>query len=189
MTTPRFTRRALLAAPLILALRQARASEALDALRMPGTHALMRHALAPGTGDPPGFRLDDPSTQRLLSDEGRAQARDAGAALRAAGIAFDAVFSSGWARCRETAELMAMGPVTRAPSLDSFFGARALEPERTAGTLALLAGLAQGHRALLVTHQVNITALTGIVPASGEIVAVRLRAGGGLDVAGRMRLG
>lgn len=136
----------------------------------------MRHALAPGTGDPPGFRLDDPATQRNLSDTGRAQATAAGDRLRATGARFDLVLSSQWRRCVETAELLALGPVREETALNSFFESRRDGPARTAATMALLRGLPEGVRAMLVTHQVNITALTGVYPSSGEIVVLRLTA-------------
>lgn len=170
------SRRALLAGAGALVALPARA-DALAALTEPGTHALMRHAIAPGTGDPRGFRLGDPSTQRLLSEEGREQARAAGRALRAAGIRFDRVMSSRWERCLETAALMEMGDVVPEPALDSFFDDRSTGPAQTAAVLALLSALPVGERVLMVTHQVNITALTGIVPRSGEIIAVRPEAG------------
>jgi hypothetical protein len=63
-----------------------RADELLARLAEPGTVLLLRHAMAPGTGDPPGFRPDDCATQRNLSDAGRAQARALGDRLREAGI-------------------------------------------------------------------------------------------------------
>ena len=67
-----------------------------------GAAILMRHALAPGTGDPADFALDDCSTQRNLSDEGRAQARMIGEAFASRGIRIDEVLTSQWCRCRET---------------------------------------------------------------------------------------
>jgi phosphohistidine phosphatase SixA len=151
-------------------------------------HAIMRHALAPGTGDPPGFRLDDPATQRNLSDEGRAQARGIGAALRARGARVDAVWSSRWRRCVETAELLGFGPVTPEPALDSFFEERAEGPARTAALRARLMALDPAVSVLMVTHQVNVTALTGVVPASGEIVLIALGEDGAAAVLDRLRL-
>ena len=65
-----------------------------DALKQPGAIAIMRHALAPGTGDPTGFTLGDCTTQRNLNDAGRAQARRTGDALRARGIGFETVLTS-----------------------------------------------------------------------------------------------
>ncbi|MCK6409580.1 MAG: histidine phosphatase family protein, partial [Thauera sp.] len=82
----------------------ATAEEALwKALREGGHVALMRHAVAPGVGDPPGFRLDDCATQRNLSAAGRRQAQAIGERFRANGIATAAVFSSQWCRCLDTA--------------------------------------------------------------------------------------
>lgn len=158
------------------------------ALREPGAIALMRHAIAPGGGDPAGFVLGDCSTQRNLDARGRAQARLTGEALRAEGISFDEVWSSEWCRCIETAELMAMGPVQSVPSLNSFFSNRSDGPAQTRATLSALEGQESDARLLLVTHQVNITALTGVVPQSGEIIVVRRAENGGLEVSGRISI-
>ena len=92
------------------------------ALRDGGHVALIRHGLAPGTGDPPGFRVDDCRTQRNLSPAGRAQARAIGERFRANGIDTAAVFSSQWCRCLETARLLGLGEVQALPGLNSFFG-------------------------------------------------------------------
>jgi len=161
------------------------AAMAWAALRAGGAVALLRHASAPGTGDPPGFRLDDCATQRNLSAAGRAEAAAIGAAFRARGVHADAVYSSQWCRCLETARLLDLGPVTPFAPLNSFFENQGEEPERTAGVRALLAEPRTG-TIVLVTHQVNITALTGILPRSGETVVVRPRESGALDVTGRI---
>jgi broad specificity phosphatase PhoE len=168
----RISRRSL-AAALLCAPFPARADEAAwDLLRQGRAAAVMRHAIAPGGGDPPGFRLEACETQRNLSDEGRAQARAIGAAFRSRGIGAATVLTSGWCRARETAELLGLGAVAREPMLDSFFGDRSRGPGQTEALRALLAGWSGGPL-VLVTHQVNITALTGVFPASGEAVLVR----------------
>lgn len=181
-------RRVLLALTPALAIRAgADGREALwAALRRPGTHALLRHAHAPGGGDPPGFQLARCDTQRLLDEAGRAQARAIGGALRAADLAFDRVLTSRWCRAIETARLLDLGRVEEAAPLDSFFADRALGPARTRQVAALLAGLPPDARMALVTHQVNITALTGVYPASGELLAVRAEGEGRLAVTGRL---
>ena len=87
---------------------------------------LFRHALAPGTGDPPNFQVDNCSTQRNLSEEGRQQARQIGEVIRNRNIAVTRVLSSQWCRCLETAKLMDVGEVEPLKSLNSFFENRSL---------------------------------------------------------------
>ncbi|MCP5155871.1 MAG: histidine phosphatase family protein [Ectothiorhodospiraceae bacterium] len=160
---------------LTLSWATARAdTQAWAALARPGHVALMRHALAPGFGDPPEFTLGDCATQRNLSAEGREQARRIGAALRDRGVVLDAVYSSEWCRCLETAEQLGMGPVEPLPSLNSFFSDRAQEQPRTAATLDFLRRRADRGPMMLVTHQVNISALTGAGTNSGEIVVAAI---------------
>lgn len=157
------------------------------ALRDGGHVALMRHAIAPGVGDPAGFRLDDCTTQRKLSEQGRAQARAIGERFRANGIATAAVFSSQWCRCLDTARELALGEVVAFPGLNSFFADRGEEARHTAAVRALIGERARSPLPLvLVTHQVNITALTGVFPASGEIIVLRVD-GDTPSVAGRIR--
>lgn len=157
----------------------------MAAAAMPGMVLLMRHATAPGTGDPETMRLGDCNTQRNLSDAGRAEAQAIGHRFRATGIGFDRILSSQWCRTTETAELLDLGPVMPFPPANSFFSNRAAAERQTAAVLAYLASLPEGHRVLIVTHQVNITALTGIVPRSGEIVITR-RVGNRLEVLDRL---
>jgi phosphohistidine phosphatase SixA len=158
-------------------------------MRNGGAVLLLRHAYAPGTGDPEGFRLDDCATQRNLSDAGREQARSIGAWLRGRGIEQARVYSSEWCRCLETAELLGLGPVTRLPAINSFFERRA---DRAPNLAALQAFLEDqppnGEPIVLVTHQVTITALSGIYPASGEAMLMRLsdKDPGKLETLGRM---
>lgn len=143
-----------------------------QALEKPGAFAIMRHALAPGFSDPDEFVLEDCATQRNLDDQGRAQARAIGAAFRERGITFDTVFTSQWCRCRDTAHLLDLGPVEEAPALNSFFQDFSDEEERTKAARALIADTS-GQR-MLVTHQVNISSLTGRSTRSGEVLIVRM---------------
>jgi phosphohistidine phosphatase SixA len=165
-----------LALLLLLAATPVRADEALWAALAEGGHvALMRHALAPGTGDPETFRLDDCSTQRNLDQTGREQARRTGQAFRERRVIVGQVLSSQWCRCLETAKLLALGEVYPFPPLNSFFGDRERGPKQTAAMRSLLANTdGEGPSLVMVTHQVNITALTGILPRSGEIVVLRV---------------
>jgi hypothetical protein len=173
------------------ALHADEAEEALwTALRTGEAVALIRHALAPGTGDPAGFRLEDCATQRNLSEEGRLQARQIGAAFRENGIASAQVRSSRWCRCLETARLLDLGPVEPLPSLDSFFNQAGRGPAQTAALREFLsrADTTRLPR-VLVTHQVNITGLTGVVPRSGEMIVVQPTADGDMRVMGRLEPG
>ena len=156
---------------LFLCLPGLAAADDWDALGQPGAIAIMRHALAPGTGDPADLTIGDCATQRNLDATGRAQARAIGQAFRDRGIAFDRVFTSQWCRTRETAELLALGPVEEAPALNSFFRDRSTRDAQTADLRALIA--ATPGRLMLVTHQVNISALTGRSTRSGEVLVIR----------------
>lgn len=105
---PALTRRALLAAGLGLASTHGWATQNAEAealLRKGGVVVVFRHALAPGTFDPPGMRLGDCSTQRNLSDEGRVQARRIGEWFQERQLQPAAVRSSPWCRCMDSATL------------------------------------------------------------------------------------
>jgi phosphohistidine phosphatase SixA len=140
-----------------------------------GYVVMLRHALAPGVGDPANFRLDDCATQRNLSEEGRAQAKRLGERLRAHGIERAQVYSSQWCRCLETAELLDLGPVEELPALNSFFSRPAEREPMLEALRAFVAALPEdGPPVVLVTHQVTISALTGHGAASGEAVVMQV---------------
>lgn len=149
-----------------------------------GQHVLLiRHAYAPGVGDPSGYSLARCDSQRRLNDEGRRQAGVIGQWLRAQGITQARVFSSPWCRCTETAQLLGLGPVTVEPSLASFFE----QPERSATqTRALEQFIAKSMRGpesaplVLVTHQVNISGFVGQAVGTGDLVLARVTAQGQL---------
>ena len=162
-------------------------SKLLSALKQGEHVALMRHALAPGTGDPQNFRLGDCSTQRNLSPEGRSQAARIGTRLKQAGITEADVFTSQWCRCEETAELLGLGHPAPLPALNSFFRDYSRKAPQTEALSAWLADQPLAKPLILVTHQVNITAFSGIYPSSGEVVLMRKNADGGFDVAGSIR--
>ncbi len=170
-------------------LFQASADEAAawSALRAGGHVALMRHADAPGgAGDPPGFRLGDCATQRNLNAQGREESRRLGEEMRRRGVAIGAVLSSQWCRTRETARLAFGDQVRDEPAFNSFFGQSGAARERqTADARALIARWRGPGTLVVVTHQVNITALTGLFPASGEGI-VLARRDGELTVVGRI---
>ncbi len=139
----------------------------------PAAILLLRHAEAPGTGDPANFRLDDCGTQRNLSEAGRSQARRIGQHLRAKGVAVKAVWHSPWCRTRETAQLAFPGMGRDEPAFASFFQDRARSGPQTQAALKLLRAWDEPGVLLVVTHQVNITALVGKVPSQGDGYWVR----------------
>ena len=143
-------------------------------LAQPGIVALVRHAHAPGTGDSTNLRLDDCTTQRNLDERGREQAREIGAAIRAAGVTVDRVLTSHWCRCRDTARLLDLGPVEELPALNSFFRNPDRADRQTAELRQLLFDLPSGENFVLVTHYVNIRALTGRGAASGEVFLLEI---------------
>ena len=150
------------------------AADAWKALRAGGHVALMRHADAPGgVGDPPGFRIEDCATQRNLSAKGRADATKIGSRLQREGIAFEKILSSPWCRCIDTAKLLGMGPVETEVTFGNVVVLRDQREALTTGARALIAKWTARGNLLVVTHGANIFALTGISPASGEIVVVK----------------
>ena len=157
-----------------------------QALKSGGHIAMLRHALAPGFGDPDNFVVDDCSTQRNLSDEGREQAQRIGQRFRQQGISDAAVYSSQWCRCIDTAQGLALGAVNRLPVLNSFFGRYERSQTQTEGLQQWLNNRTYSGVTVLVTHQVNIKALTGISPRSGEMVIFRLNDDGEMQVLGAM---
>lgn len=190
--TQRRRRSAAIAAALVVLLslpspgRAESDAELWAALQRGGHVALVRHALAPGTSDPAGFRIDDCSTQRNLSAEGREQARALGERFRANGVTRVTIYSSQWCRCLETARLLDLGPVMPHPALNSFLSDRSRQAPQSDEVRALIRATGGGPSLVLVTHQVNISALTDVFPGSGEIVVLRA-AGDELRVLGRIR--
>lgn len=182
-------RQLLLTSLLALSPRGAATADPWAALRAGACFVLLRHATAPGTGDPPDFRLGDCSTQRNLSADGRDQALRIGDLFRANGIPQASIFSSQWCRCLETAALLRLGPVTEQPLLNSFFGRMQGGREQTDALRAWLASRRPETPSVLVTHQVNVTGLTSIIPASGDLVFTAFDAGGEITVIGRQSAG
>lgn len=146
-----------------------------EALQDGGRVILMRHALAPGVGDPDNFERNDCATQRNLSVQGRVQAAAIGDAFRQRSIPVDTLYSSHWCRVLETAEQMALGDVQTVDWLDSFFisSERYAREQRTREARQQILDWQGPGNLLLVTHQVNITALVGGGVASGDMVVVQ----------------
>lgn len=163
-------------------------ADAQAALRAGGVVAAFRHALAPGTFDPPEFKLGQCSTQRNLSDEGRAQARQIGAWFTANSLKPAQVRASPWCRCMDTATL-AFGRAEAWAALGSPRGS----PERTnADHLGQLraALVAAGRRKqsfeVWVTHMFVLSDLVATNTASGEGLILQAGADGQPRVLARL---
>jgi len=180
---------AVLAALLFIAttpLRAEQENNPLALLAQPGHVALLRHSLAPGTGDPDNFSVTDCSTQRNLNDTGRAQSARIGKLFRDQGYSKLNIYSSQWCRCLETAELIDLGSVSPLASLNSFFQNRERSTSQTTSLKEWIIKQRGNEPLLLVTHQVNITALSDYYPASGEIVMINMSADGQVTVTGTL---
>jgi broad specificity phosphatase PhoE len=178
----------LLALALTLAAARAHADDALwDALRQGGHVLYIRHSLTtPGFGDPPGFELADCTTQRNLSDDGRAQAQRMGESLRSRKVPIGEVLSSPWCRCVETAKL-AFGRAETWKALSNLH-ARQQNADRQMSELRPRIARHQGKdNFVLVAHGSVAVALIGERPAMGEILVLKPEPPG-LRVVGRLSL-
>ncbi len=165
-------------------------TEMIERMKAGGHILMIRHALAPGTGDPANFRVGDCSTQRNLDDRGREQARAIGDRLRSNGITSARVYSSQWCRCLDTAKLLGMGSVAQRPALNSFYE---LTQDREPNLKALRKFIAEqpseGLLIILVTHLVTISAIADEGISSGEGVLLKLNEDASYDIVGRLNFG
>ena len=133
---------------------------------------MIRHALAPGRGDPEGFKIDDCSTQRNLDEIGISQSKKIGKLFREKKIKIDQVLSSQWCRCKDTARY-AFKNYKEFSALNSTFSPPYDKREKQ--QIKELKNLVKnwdgkGGNLILVTHYVVILAMTGQAPSSGELV-------------------
>jgi phosphohistidine phosphatase SixA len=148
-------------------LKQGEAAWAL--LKEGGQVVLMRHAATtPGSGDPANFRLGDRSTQRNLSDAGRAQAARVGEAFRGRGVPVDRVLSSQYSRCLDTANI-AFGRAEQEAALNAAAEDPAKRREQTDAARKLIRP-PPGGNLVLVTHSTNVLELTGLTVEPGEML-------------------
>jgi phosphohistidine phosphatase SixA len=165
-------------------------AEMIERMKAGGHILMLRHAFAPGSGDPANFRIGDCSTQRNLDARGRKQAKAIGDWLRSNGISLARVYSSQWCRCLETAELLQMGSVMELPALNSFYE---LTQDREPNLKALRKFIAEqpsdGVLVILVTHMVTISAITDVGVSSGEGVLLKLNKDAPYEIVGRLDFG
>ena len=177
----------LLIAVLVNSVGLSHADGLWDALKSGNHLVLMRHALAPGYGDPANFDVKECRTQRNLNEVGRQQSIDIGHLFRSNGIDKAIVLSSQWCRCLATANLLNLGNVSELPFLNSFFENFYREQFQTDETIQWIRNAPLSIPTILVSHQVNIAALTGYSAASGEIVFVRRSTDGRFKVIGSIQ--
>ena len=136
----------------------------------------MRHALAPGNGDPSNFIIDDCSTQRNLDANGIRQSQIIGKNFKKFKIKFTKIFSSFWCRCKDTASFLNLGEFFTYKGLNSFYQGHVNKEEtlselnKLIDNLKLLKGTY-----LMITHYVVIQAFTGISVQSGGMVVYDLK--------------
>ena len=133
---------------------------------------LIRHSLAPGGGDPSGFKIDDCKTQRNLNRKGINQSKKIGKLFKKNKVPIDQVLSSQWCRCKDTAKY-AFGNFKEFTALNSTFQSpyNKNEPKQLKELYNFVKKWdGKGKNLVLVTHYSIITAVTNAVPSSGEIV-------------------
>ena len=165
----------------VLGIASAHASDLSDALKKSDYVLLMRHALAPGVGDPSGYSFQDCKTQRNLDSKGREQAQRTGQWLKAQGVSEALVFNSAWCRCKETAEKLAFGLPVHEASLNSFFDDMRQGPQSNSRLQKFISNQVKikgGKALILVTHHVNIAEFTGQNVGSGDMVLAKVDANG-----------
>ena len=136
-----------------------------------GKLIFIRHAYAPGNGDPNNFNLNDCSTQRNLSNIGRKQSQYIGAFFRENKIKIDKVLSSEWCRCKETAKI-AFDDYSTNSFLNSFYSSKyAKNKDKQIKELNnYIKKYESNENLILVTHYVLISEVLNYGPSSGEIV-------------------
>jgi phosphohistidine phosphatase SixA len=133
---------------------------------------LIRHSLAPGGGDPAGFKIGDCKTQRNLNKAGIEQSKKIGKIFKGNKIPIDIVLSSEWCRCKDTA-FHAFGKFKEFSALNSTFSTpyNKNEPRQIKEIKKYLMNWkSEGKNLILVTHYSVITAITNAAPSSGEII-------------------
>jgi len=148
------------------------ADDVWAALAKGGNVAVIRHGNAPPGygGDPPGFRLDDCTTQRNLDDKGREQARALGEAFRAHNVTVDRIMASPVCRCRETGQLMAVGLVETSWALIPDMGST---PTRLLALKKIVSSWHGPGTLVLVSHGQAIGPLTGLTVMQAETVVLK----------------
>ena len=159
-------------------------SDYVKVLKQNNKLIFIRHALAPGNGDPDNFNIFDCSTQRNLNSVGKEQSIELGNFFDTNNISIDLVLSSEWCRCKETANL-AFQKFETFDALNSFYDPKFYknkEPQLEK-LINFINNLENEGNIVFVTHYVVIAAIFGQALKSGEI----LIADRNLNVVGRIK--
>ena len=152
-----------------------------------GQVLFIRHATTtPGAGDPPGFRLEECSTQRNLSEAGRAEAKRLGDALRARKVPIGEILSSPWCRCHETARLAFGRDATTWRPLSNLFGRHEAAEAQVREMRARIGSYRGKDNLVMVSHGSTALPLSGVSPQQAEILVLTPLGGDKFRVAGRI---
>ncbi len=145
--------------------------QVLENLKRGGNLIFIRHAYAPGGGDPDNFDINDCLTQRNLSEIGRNQSKKIGEFFKEYQIPIDKVISSEWCRCKETA-LIAFSDYETESFLNSFFSEnfRKNKDSQIKNLKSYVRKWDKKNNLILVTHYVLILEILDYAPSSGEII-------------------
>ena len=140
-------------------------------LQKGGKLIFIRHAYAPGSGDPDNFDINNCATQRNLSENGRIQAKKIGDFFKINKIMIDNVYSSEWCRCKETAYVAFKNFETK-NFLNSFFSEQFAKNRKSqiVNFNKFLSDWDENHNLIFVTHYVVISEILNYAPSSGEII-------------------
>ena len=143
----------------------------INELKKGGNLIFIRHAYAPGGGDPKNFNINDCKTQRNLSNSGRNQAKKIGAYFKENNIPISKVFSSEWCRCKETASIAFNNFETKS-FLNSFFSSQFAQNKdpQIKNFKNFIKNLNEDSNLIFVTHYIVISELFNYYPDSGEII-------------------
>ncbi len=143
----------------------------VEILKKGGNIIFIRHAIAPGNGDPQNFDISKCSTQRNLSKDGKLQALKIGKFFKENDIKLTKVLSSEWCRCKDTAKI-AFGNYETKNFLNSFYDERFLEnkDKQILDFQKFIRNWNKTGNLVLVTHYVVISEILDLTTSSGEIV-------------------
>ena len=140
-------------------------------LKKGGKLIFIRHAYAPGGGDPENFDIDNCATQRNLNDSGRIQSKKIGDFFKKNNIPLGKVFSSEWCRCKDTASIAFKKFETKS-FLNSFFSEQFAKNKKNQinDFHKFIDEWDKNQNLIFITHYVVISEILNYAPSSGEIV-------------------